>query len=180
MRLAQLHVGSNVPLESQLFTYLKKQSHVFNDSSLLAGITKKPCSQTSILLLCRCNRILYLRMSESFYQALVLFIPFAIAFFVIARKRTRPSMEKKIVYEIKTRLFAESPTFVVEDLMLQQSAGGFYIFHVEGLVASLTSGNLEMRVVKGSHSGKDFLEWNYQQPQPIDLRSQYTDLYTPS
>ena len=116
-------------------------------------------------------------MPESFYQALVIFIPFTTVFFVLVKQYVRPNIKKRVRRDIENRLFAESPTFVVEDLMLEKSEGGFYVFHVEGLVASLTDGSLEMRIVKGSHNGTDFLEWNYQKPQPIDLRPQYTELY---
>ena len=116
-------------------------------------------------------------MPESFYQALAIFIPFSTVLYLVAGKYIRPNVKKRVRRDIETRLFAESPTFVVEDLVIDKSPGGFYIFHVEGLVASLTDGSLEMRIVDGSHSGTAFLEWNYQKPKPVDLRPQYTDLY---
>lgn len=115
-------------------------------------------------------------MPESFYQALFIFIPLA-TIFLLARKYVRPNVKNQVKRDIENRLFAESPTFVVEDLVLEKNTGGFYLFRVEGLVASLTDGSVEMRIIEGSHSGKTFLKWDYQKPLPVDLKPQYADLY---
>ena len=115
-------------------------------------------------------------MPESFYQALIIFAPLA-ALVLVGRKYARPNVKKRVQKEIEHRLFAESPTFVVEDLQLVKNPGGFYTFRVEGLVASITDGSLEMRIVEGTHSGTAFLKWGYQKPEPVDLKPQYSDLY---
>lgn len=115
-------------------------------------------------------------MHESFYQALVIFAPVA-AIVLVGRKYVRPNIKKRVKKEIENRLFAESPTFVVEDLVLEKNPGGFYTFRVEGLVAALTDGSLEMRIVEGTHSGTAFLKWDYQKPEPVDLKPQYSELY---
>lgn len=120
--------------------------------------------------------ILEAHMPNSFYQALVIFLPLA-AVFLLARKYVRPNLKKRVTRDIENRLFAESPTFVVEDLVLEKNAGGFYTFRVEGLVASLTDGSVEIRIVEGSHSGTGFLKWDYQKPEPVNLKPEYSELY---
>ena len=115
-------------------------------------------------------------MPYSFYTALVIFLPFAIIVFALYRAM-RPNVHQRVKREIETRLFAESPTFVAEDINLYKDPGGFYAFRVEGLVANITDGNLEVRIVQGTHSGKAFLTWNYVQPPSLDLKDQFTGLY---
>lgn len=118
-------------------------------------------------------------MPESFYQALIIFLPLATVVLMI-RKYARPNIRKRVQKEIESRLFAESPTFVVETLTLEKSAGGFYTFRVEGLVAGLTDGGVEIRIVEGSHSGKAFLKWDYQKPETLDLKPELTEFYPKS
>ena len=115
-------------------------------------------------------------MPESFYQALLIFVPIVSAIFLI-RKYTRPNVQARVKKDIEHRLFAESPTFVVEDLILEKSTGGFYTFRVEGLVVGLADGTVEIRIVEGSHSGTTFLKWDYLKPESVNLKPQYTDLY---
>jgi hypothetical protein len=115
-------------------------------------------------------------MPESFYQALLIFSPLTLIAF-LGRKYIRPNVKKRVKLEIEYRLFAESPTFVVEDLVLEKNVGGFYTFRVEGLVAGLTDGAVEIRIVEGTHSGTRFLNWGYHKPEPMDLKPQYQELY---
>lgn len=115
-------------------------------------------------------------MPDSFYQALLIFIPIALVI-VWGLKRMRPNFIHRVKKDIQHRLFAESPTFVVEDMHVEKSTGGFYTFRVEGLVAGLTDGSLEVRIVEGTHSGTAFLAWNYQKPDELDLKPEYAELY---
>ena len=66
-------------------------------------------------------------MPYSFYTALVIFLPFAIIVFALYRAM-RPNVHQRVKREIETRLFAESPTFVAEDINLYKDPGGFYAF----------------------------------------------------
>lgn len=115
-------------------------------------------------------------MPNSFYQALILFVPIAVLL-LLGKKYFRPNIRNRVKKEIETRLFAESPTFVTETMTLQKDTGGFYTFRVEGLVAGLTNGSVEIRIVEGTHSGQAFLTWNYQTPADLDLKAEYAQLY---
>lgn len=115
-------------------------------------------------------------MPYSFYQALLLFIPLA-CIILLLRKYMRPNIRNRVKKDIASRLFAESPTFVVEDLVLEKNSGGFYSFHVEGLVLGLIDRNLEVRILDGTHNGKTFLTWDYQKPEDLDLQVQYSEMY---
>ncbi len=115
-------------------------------------------------------------MPDSFYNALAIFLPLALVAFAV-RRAMRPNVRKKVKKEIENRLFAESPTFVAEDINLYKDPGGFYAFRVEGLVANVTDGSVEVRIVQGTHSGKAFLTWEYRKPQSVDLKAQFTGLY---
>lgn len=115
-------------------------------------------------------------MSYSFYQALLIVIPIA-GIILLLRKYMRPNIRSRVKKEIESRLFAESPTFVIEDLVLEKNSGGFYSFRVEGLVVGLINRNLEIRIVEGTHSGKAFLTWTYQKPENLDLKVQYSEMY---
>lgn len=115
-------------------------------------------------------------MPDSFYQALFIFVPVAVLLF-LGKHYLRPNIRKRVQKEIETRLFAESPTFVTETLTLTKDIGGFYKFRVEGIVAGLTNGSVEIRIVEGTHSGTTFLSWNYQTPADLDLKAEYAQLY---
>lgn len=115
-------------------------------------------------------------MPDSFYQALVIFIPVA-CLLLWAIKHKKPNTQKKVRQDIEHRLFVESPTFVTEVMNLTKDPGGFYVFRVEGLVANVTDGSLEPRIVHGSHSGTAFLKWEYEKPEVLDLKGQYSELY---
>ena len=87
------------------------------------------------------------------------------------------SPQSKLRRAVQKRLFAESPTFVIDNFSTQIKSPGLYQFRVEGCIVGIDDGLLELRFVEGVHDGVTFQQWKYEQPPTLELSDSWKEMY---